>query len=124
MEGSSGDTLNICPNTSSFTSLQEEAPPPSKPHETQEEAATLWRSIVSLVEAEIGYQDVQIWLDAAKAVKLTAIGKGKRKLLTLDLPNSHYIEWWNDNYITIIQKALEESLGIGSKLKLTSNDIY
>lgn len=122
MEGSADDTLNISPNTSSFTSLQEEAPTPSKPHETQEEAATLWRSIVSLVEAEIGYQDVEIWIEAAKAVKLTAIGKGKRKLLTLVLPNIHYIEWWNDNYTAIVQNALEESQGIGSKLRLTSND--
>lgn len=71
----------------------------------------VWKKCVKIIRDNISPQSFKTWFDPIKPVKLEG------KTLTIQVPSQFFYEWLEEHYVTLLQKALKQELGIGAKLE-------
>ncbi len=72
---------------------------------------SVWRNCLKIIRDNISPQSFKTWFDPIKPLKLEG------KSLTIQVPSQFFFEWLEEHYVTLLQKALKQELGIGSKLE-------
>ena len=60
----------------------------------------VWNNCLSIIRDNVTAQNFKTWFKPIKAVKLD------EKNLTVQVPSQFFYEWLENNYITLIKKAL------------------
>ena len=72
---------------------------------------SVWKRCLKVIRDNISPQSFKTWFEPIKAVKLEG------KSLTIQVPSQFFYEWLEEHYVSLLQKALKQELGIGSKLE-------
>jgi chromosomal replication initiator protein len=72
---------------------------------------SVWGDCLKLIKDNINSQSYKTWFEPIKPVKL------EEKILTIQVPSHFFYEWLEEHYVGLLKKALEKSLGSGSKLE-------
>lgn len=72
---------------------------------------SVWKRCLKVIRDNISPQSFKTWFEPIKAVKLDG------KSLTIQVPSQFFYEWLEEHYVSLLQKALKQELGIGSKLE-------
>ena len=71
----------------------------------------IWDNCLSIIRDNVTAQNFKTWFKPIKAVKLD------NKILTIQVPSQFFYEWLENNYITLIKKAIKRELGKEAKLE-------
>tara|TARA_B100000900_G_scaffold332010_1_gene292833 strand:- start:2967 stop:4397 length:1431 start_codon:yes stop_codon:yes gene_type:complete len=71
----------------------------------------IWDNCLSIIRDNVTAQNFKTWFKPIKAVKLN------NKILTIQVPSQFFYEWLENNYITLIKKAIKRELGKEAKLE-------
>ena len=71
----------------------------------------IWDNCLSIIRDNVTAQNFKTWFKPIKAVKLY------NKILTIQVPSQFFYEWLENNYITLIKKAIKRELGKEAKLE-------
>ena len=71
----------------------------------------IWDNCLSIIRDNVTSQNFKTWFKPIKAVKLN------NKILTIQVPSQFFYEWLENNYITLIKKAIKRELGKEAKLE-------
>lgn len=72
---------------------------------------SVWGDCLKLIKDNINSQSFKTWFEPIKPVKL------EEKVLTIQVPSHFFYEWLEEHYVGLLKKALEKTLGPGSKLE-------
>lgn len=72
---------------------------------------SVWGDCLKLIKDNINSQSFKTWFEPIKPVKL------EEKILTIQVPSHFFYEWLEEHYVGLLKKALEKTLGAGSKLE-------
>ena len=71
----------------------------------------IWDNCLSIIRDNVTAQNFKTWFKPIKVVKLD------NKILTIQVPSQFFYEWLENNYITLIKKAIKRELGKEAKLE-------
>ena len=71
----------------------------------------IWENCLNIIRDNVTAQNFKTWFKPIKAVKLD------NKILTIQVPSQFFYEWLENNYITLIKKAIKRELGKEAKLE-------
>tara|TARA_B100000674_G_scaffold480192_1_gene479484 strand:- start:613 stop:2043 length:1431 start_codon:yes stop_codon:yes gene_type:complete len=71
----------------------------------------IWDNCLSIIRDNVTAQNFKTWFKPIKAVKID------NKILTIQVPSQFFYEWLENNYITLIKKAIKRELGKEAKLE-------
>ena len=71
----------------------------------------VWDNCLNIIRDNVTAQNFKTWF---KPIKAVAINK---QILTIQVPSQFFYEWIENNYITLIKKALKRELGKDAKLE-------
>jgi len=72
---------------------------------------SVWGDCLKLIKDNINSQSFKTWFEPIKPVKL------EDNILTIQVPSHFFYEWLEEHYVGLLKKALEKTLGAGSKLE-------
>jgi len=71
----------------------------------------IWNNCLNIIRDNVTAQNFKTWF---KPIQAVAINK---QILTIQVPSQFFYEWLENNYITLIKKALKRELGKDAKLE-------
>ncbi len=72
---------------------------------------SVWKNCLKIIRDNISPQSFKTWFEPIRAVKLEG------KSLTIQVPSQFFYEWLEEHYVGLLQKALKQEMGVGSKLE-------
>jgi len=72
---------------------------------------SVWKNCLKIIRDNISPQSFKTWFEPIKPIKLEG------KSLTIQVPSQFFFEWLEEHYVSLLQKALKQELGLGSKLE-------
>jgi chromosomal replication initiator protein len=77
----------------------------------QREVTTVWEQCLDIIRKDVPAGPFAIWFEPIIPLKLTD------KTLTLQIPSSFFYDFLEDNFIHVLRKALDYSIGFDGKLE-------
>lgn len=72
---------------------------------------TVWASCLDTIRKSINAQSFKTWFEPIKPVKLEG------ECLTIQVPNSFFYEWLEENYVNLLKKTIRKEIGEEGRLE-------
>lgn len=73
--------------------------------------ASVWDNCLQTIKKSINAQTFKTWFEPIKPIKLS------ENSLTIQVPNTFYYEWLEENYVGLLKKTIRQELGEEGKLE-------
>ena len=77
----------------------------------QKDCQQVWNECLGIIKEEIAEQGFQTWFEPIVPIALNGTS------LTIQVPSQFFYEWLEEHYVSILKKALEQTIGAGAKLE-------
>ena len=77
----------------------------------QADCNTVWNNCLHIIRESIGEQSFKTWFVPIIPVKL------ENKVLTIQVPSQFFYEWLEENYVSVLRRAIDAELGDGGRLE-------
>ena len=77
----------------------------------QKDCQQVWNECLDIIKEEVAEQGFQTWFEPIVPLALNGTS------LTIQVPSQFFYEWLEEHYVSILKKALEQTIGPGAKLE-------
>lgn len=72
---------------------------------------TVWENCLRFIKRNVNPQSYRTWFEPIRSVRLS------QNLLTIQVPNSFFYEWLEENYLNLLKKTIRQELGNQGQLE-------
>jgi chromosomal replication initiator protein len=77
----------------------------------QHDVALIWEKCLQVIQANVPEQSFKTWFEPIVPFRLAG------KTLTIQVPSQFFYEWLEENYIHVLRRALDYSIGRDGQLE-------